>query len=146
MKKTILLITSSALLFAGMLTSCYSSAEKVENAQDNVAEANKDLNIANQEYLADIEAYKKEATARIDANNQSIAEFNKRIESKKLDAKIDYQKKIAELDQKNSDLKKKLDNYKADGKDNWEKFKEEFSRDVENIGQAFKDLTVKNVK
>ena len=47
---------------------------------------------------------------------------------------------------KNSDLKMKLDNYKAEGKENWKKFKIEFNRDMEELGIAFKDLTVKNVK
>jgi hypothetical protein len=40
----------------------------------------------------------------------------------------------------------KMDNYKADSKENWEKFKVEFSRDMDELGAAFKDLTVKNVK
>jgi hypothetical protein len=146
MKKTILIMAAGALIFSGAMTSCYSSAEKVENAQNNVVEAQDDLNKANQEYLSDIENYKKEASSKIEANNKSIADFSKRIESQKLEAKSDYQKKIDALDKKNSDLKKKLDEYKANGKDNWEMFKEEFNRDMEALGNAFKDLTVKNTK
>ena len=56
------------------------------------------------------------------------------------------EKKIDELEQKNSELKKRLDDYKADGKEKWEKFKAEFSHDMDELGKAFKDLTVKNVK
>jgi hypothetical protein len=146
MKKTILLQIASILIFGAILTGCYSSAEKVENAQNNVAAANDDLNKANQEYLADVENYKIEATAKIEANNKSIAEFKERMKNKKQDAKDDYKKRIAVLEQRNSDLKFRIDNYKAEGKDKWEQFKEEFSRDMENLGQAFKDITVKNVK
>ncbi|MFN0047523.1 MAG: hypothetical protein ACKVOU_00200 [Cytophagales bacterium] len=43
-------------------------------------------------------------------------------------------------------MKKKMDDYKEDGKENWEKFKTEFNHDMDEIGNAFKDLTVKNVK
>ena len=50
------------------------------------------------------------------------------------------------MEQKNTDMKKRMDEYKADGKEQWKKFKAEFSRDMDELGQAFKDLTVKNVK
>ena len=42
-------------------------------------------------------------------------------------------------------MKKKMDDYKAEGKEQWEAFKTEFSHDMDELGQAFKDLTVKNV-
>jgi predicted nucleic acid-binding Zn-ribbon protein len=146
MKKTILLQIASILIFGVILTGCYSSAEKVENAQNKVSDANDDLNKANQEYLADVENYKIEVTAKIEANNKSIAELKERMKNKKQDTKNDYKKRIAVLEQRNSDLKYRIDNYKAEGKDKWEQFKEEFNRDMENLGQAFKDITVDNVK
>lgn len=43
-------------------------------------------------------------------------------------------------------MKKKMDDYNMDGKENWEKFKTEFNHDMDELGQAFKDLTVNNVK
>ncbi len=144
MKKSIFVLTASALISAGILTSCNTSAEKVENAQDNVTEATLDLKKANEEYLQDIENYRKETAAKIAANDQSIAEFNARVENEKNEAKADYKKKIAELEQKNSDIKKKMEEYKAEGKEKWELFKTEFSRDMDELGKAFKDLTVKN--
>jgi peptidoglycan hydrolase CwlO-like protein len=144
MKKSIYVITASALIAASILTSCSTSAEKVENAQDKVSEANMDLETANEEYLVDIENYRKETEATIAANDKSIAEFNARIENEKNEAKADYKKKIAELEQKNSDIKKKMAEYKAEGKEKWELFKTEFSRDMDELGKAFKDLTVKN--
>ncbi|MES2286461.1 MAG: peptidase M23 [Bacteroidota bacterium] len=144
MKKSIFVITASAFISAAILTSCNSSAEKVENAQDKVTEATLDLEKANEEYLGDIENYRKETAAKIAANDKSIAEFNARVENEKNEAKADYKKKIAELEQKNSDIKKKMEEYKADGKEKWELFKTEFSRDMDELGKAFKDLTVKN--
>jgi hypothetical protein len=125
-----------------MITSCNTPAEKVENAQDNVVEAKQDLVEANQEYAADVEAYRRETAARVAANRKSIAEFNARIESKKQEASTDYRKKIAELEQKNTDLQKRMDDYKIEGKDSWIMFKEEFNRDMEALGKAFKDLAV----
>ncbi len=146
MKKSILAFTASALISSAILTNCNSPSQKVENAQNDVKEAKKDLAEANEEYLADIEKYRKETAEKIAVNDRSIAEFNARIEHEKKAAKADYKKKVAALEQKNSDMKKKMDEYKADGKEKWESFKAEFSHDMDEIGKAFKDLTVKNVK
>lgn len=146
MKKSILTVVTFALLTGALLTGCNNPSEKVANAEDKLIEANKDLDKANAEYLAEMETYRKEAAAKIAANNESIAAFNARIETEKMEARADYQKKITALEQKNTDMKRRMDGYKAEGKDNWEKFKTEFNRDLEELGKAFKDLTVKNVK
>ena len=38
-------------------------------------------------------------------------------------------------------MKRKLDNYKADRKDDWENFKSEFNSDMDQLGNSLKDLT-----
>ncbi|MCC7526672.1 MAG: hypothetical protein IT250_17745 [Chitinophagaceae bacterium] len=134
------------LIAAALLTSCSSPSQKLEAAQENVKDANKDLDKANEAYLDEIEAYRKESAAKISANDKSITAFNARIENEKKEVRDEYKKKIAELEQKNTDVKKRLDGYKADGKDNWANFKAEFSRDMDALGKALKDLTVSNTK
>ena len=111
-----------------------------------MVEAHEDLDKANETYLADVATYRIETADKINANNQSIIEFNERIEHEKKDAKADYKKKISELETKNSDMKKRLEEYKVDSKENWEIFKTEFNYDMDELGKAFKDLTVKNKK
>jgi len=144
MKKSILLFTALAFMSGSLITSCSSPSEKVEDAEVEVTEAKQDLDEANKAYEADVQKYRSETAVRIAENEKSIAEFNLRIENEKKDVKADYQKKIAELEQKNTDMKKRMDDYQMDGKDKWEAFKAEFNRDMESLGQAFKDLTVKN--
>lgn len=39
-----------------------------------------------------------------------------------------------------------MDEYKADSKEQWDAFKAEFNRDMDELGIALKDLTVKNNK
>jgi DNA anti-recombination protein RmuC len=147
MKKSILFLTILTIVSGSILiTRCSSSSEKVADAKDQVNEAHQKLDKANAEYAADVEAYRKETAAEIAVNNESIAAFNTRIENEKNEVKADYQKKITALEQKNTDMKKRLDDYKADGKDNWKTFKTEFSRDMAELGKAFKGLTVSNVK
>jgi hypothetical protein len=146
MKKSILALAACSIITGAMFTGCSTSSQKVENAQDKVIQANEELAIANKEYLADIDNYRTETAGRIAANDESIKEFNARIEHEKKSVKADYQKKIAVLEQRNRDMKMKMENYKEEGKDKWIIFKAEFSHDMDEMGKAFKDLTVKNVK
>ena len=75
-----------------------------------------------------------------------IADFKSRIANEKKAVKDEYNKKIAELEQKNADTQKKLNEYKADSKEKWEMFKSEFNRDMDELGNALGNLTVKNNK
>lgn len=144
MKKSILVL--SAFLITALLISCNSPTENVQDAEDNVIEANKELEEANAAYLADVESYRQMTAEKIEANNKQITEFKTRMALEKKTTKADYQKLVEDVELKNRNLKTKLDNYKAGDKDGWETFKAEFEHDMEELGKAFQDLTVKNVK
>jgi hypothetical protein len=146
MKKTILALAAGTFIAGAFLTSCNTPSQKVENAQENVAQANQELEQANKEYLEDMASYRIETANRIAANGESIKEFNARIARDKRAANAEYKKKMADLEQKNSDMKMRMDNYKEEGKDKWFIFKAEFNHDMDEMGKAFKDLAVKNVK
>ena len=144
------IVTLAALTFTTMaiITGCKTSSDKVENAKAEIIEANKDLVKANEdlvkvnkEYLADIENYKKITSDRMAANDKRIMDFNERISKKKKKAAEQYRKKVNALDIKHSDMKKKIADYKANGKQNWEIFKTEFNQGMDELDIAFKDLT-----
>jgi len=90
--------------------------------------------------------YKTESLDKIAANEKSIAEFNARTEHEKKEAKADYKAKIAELEQRNTDMKKKMDDYKEDGKENWEKFKVDFNLEMDELNQSFTEFKDKHTK
>ena len=140
MKKNLLTLLASAIITGTLLISCNNSAEKVENAENNATEAMSDLNEANEAYLAEIEENKKKTADKIIANEKSIAEYKARIENERNEIKGDYNKKIYELEKKNSDIKKKMDDYKAEGKEKWEIFKTELNHDMENLGDAISNF------
>lgn len=146
MKKSITLFAASILISGALFTSCNSPSEKVEDAEENVEDANKKLEEANRAYLDDIELYRLETAERIAANEKSIAEFNERIKNEKKEAKADYKKKIDELDAKNTDLKKTMDDYKANGKEGWEEFKISFSQSMDEVGEELKLIFAPGVK
>lgn len=145
MKNSILLLAIQIIIVGTILSGCNTPAENVENAKNEVKQANENLREANKEYLADIEKYRKEVAIKIAENDKSMADFKARIETNKKNANIDYKDRIAKIEQKNSDMKKKMDNYKAEIKNKWQDFKYEFTRDMDELSKDLKDLTI-NIK
>ncbi len=129
-----------AFFSLSILTACNNSERKLENAEDNVEEANEDLDDAREDYAEDVAMYRKINAERIAANNKSIQEFNERMAQDKAIATDDYRKKIADINQKNTDLQKRIDGYEMDNKDNWEIFKAEFNKDMDALSEAFESL------
>ncbi|MCF8451510.1 MAG: hypothetical protein K9G49_16680 [Taibaiella sp.] len=146
MKKSILAVASILMIAGSTFTSCDTPKDEVVNAQENVADAQKNLDEATDDYIAEIESFRTETNAKIDANEKSIADLKASVAEKSAATKSAYWSKIAELEKRNSELKTRMAEYKADGKDNWGTFKSEFNHDMDGLGDAFKDVTVKNAE
>jgi hypothetical protein len=151
MKKTFFALGIGTLIAVSSLSSCQTSAEKVGTAEtkvneanENLADARMELNKAQSDSVSEYYTFKKESELKIAAHEKSIAEFKARIASEKKENRAKYEKKLAELEQKNTDMKKKLEDYKEDGKDKWMAFKTEFTHDMDNLGTALKGFTAKN--
>jgi outer membrane murein-binding lipoprotein Lpp len=135
---------SIAIVVAGtVFTGCQSNEKKVENAQENVVEAKQELN---QIVKDSIQQFRTESAQKIADHEKNLMEFRNRIAKEKKENRDKYEKKLAELEQKNSDLKKRLDDYKEESQDKWDTFRMAFSRDMDELGEAFKDLTTKDKK
>lgn len=135
---TLIISFSLALLF---LSGCNSPDQKMENAKSAVVEANHDLEQATQEYQADMNQYRKHSADRIAANDSAITVFKTQIANEPADVKAAHEKQLAILEQKNSDMKKKLADYKGEGKEQWETFKANYNREMNTLGEAFDKLT-----
>lgn len=147
MKKIISILAVTIFATGIILSSCQSSAKKIEKAEDKVQEAKKDvldakydLDMARQDSITEFEQFKKEVEAKITAHEKLIAEFKARIANDKLENRAIYEKRLADLEQKNTDMKKVLAEYKVVGQTNWQLFKTEFRRDIDKLGEAFNEL------
>ena len=134
--KTLILVVT--IFIAGItLNSCKSSADGAKEAKDKVVVAKQELNQALQDSILQ---FKKESEEKISNYEKDIAELKVKIAKEKKENKAKYEKKLAELEQKNADLKKKLENFKAEEKDKWLSFKTEFDHDMDGLGTAFKEF------
>ncbi|MFV8441935.1 hypothetical protein [Flavobacterium sp. LB2P44] len=152
MKKTILSLTIMTFIAGSVLLGCQNSSKKEEAAKDNVEEARDNLDDAKEE-LSDAraaateeewKAFKESTKATITQNEIRIAEMKSKM--KKTGKSIDemYAKKIEELEQRNKDIKLKVETYKNETNSDWQSFKEEYNRDMNELGDAIKNLTVDN--
>lgn len=142
--KIMILKTSVVMLVAMAFyqVGCNSSTKNLEDAQTESIKAESDLKIAEKEYLEDLRDYRIAKANEILENEKRIAEYK----ALKAENKVTINEKIVAIEKKNNDLKTKMENYKDDGEENWKTFKSEFNRDMDELGQALKDLTIKNNK
>ncbi len=148
MNKTILTLAVTVFMAGTMLTGCRSSEKKVKNAQDKVQNAQDKVVEAqqalNQAIKDSIRQFRKESEERISANEKSIAEFKVRIGNEKKENRARYEKKLAELEQQNRDMRKNLEEFREDRKENWDSFRLKFKHDMSEFGKAMKDFWTKN--
>lgn len=139
MKKVFFTTAFNVMLAAFVLTSCESKQEKVADAQEDVQEAKEELQEAKAELNPEYATYRTEAEARIKMNEERIATLRKNIGAggKPLDG--ERAKRIDELEEKNAQLRSRLYGYEQERSD-WESFKREFNRDMDEMGTAFENL------
>lgn len=136
-----------------LFVSCDSNSSKVQDAKEKVQDEKKDLKNAEQELaraeadsISKFEEFRKEYLQMISDNEKTMADLKVRIKTEKKEMRAKLEKEVDALEKKNMELKMKLNEYKYDGKSEWQSFKKEFKHDMEELGHAVKDLTVKNTK
>jgi uncharacterized phage infection (PIP) family protein YhgE len=143
MKNKLTKIAIASIIAGSFLSSCQSTEKKVEDAKENVVEAKQELN---QIVKDSIIQFRIESASKITEHEKSIADFRTRIAKDKKVNKDKYEAKLAELEQKNTDMKKRLDDYKEESQDQWNSFKVGFTKDMDALTEAFKDLGTKDKK
>jgi hypothetical protein len=154
MKKSILTFAFATLAIGSIFTGCKNNTEKEQAAQESVdsakvavAEAEEDLVEAKRAATAEEwQQFKDSTNAKIDKNKAEIAELKLKIKKTGKDIDNAYQRNIDTIEQKNKNLKAKLDSYKNDVDSDWQAFKREFNHDMDELGQSLKDFTVNNKK
>jgi len=144
MRNIIILLAAIGLVSAVSILSCNDSAQNTETTQNSKADSTGINDSVNNDYMKDMESYRKQITDTIDANLKSIDDFKVKIQHDKKHAKAYYDEKIEALEKSNTAMKTKIVEYKAEGKEKWEAFKKDFSNGMDTLGKAFKDLTTKS--
>jgi hypothetical protein len=138
-------ITMMALAVAaiGLISSSCTMADSKNSAESAKEKAINSAQEMNQQIKDSMQLFRKETEKR-------IANYEKQMAELKLDTKkktnSEYDKIMANIEQKNKELRKRLEEANDVNQTNWDKFKSEFNNDMKSIEEAFKNLTVDNVK
>jgi hypothetical protein len=130
MKKILLLLAVIIVTAGTTLNSCKTSAQKAEIIQI------KQQQVSTDEYLK----FRIDSEARIVEQEKSIAGFKSKISIEKKDNRKKYELALARLEQKNTEMKKKLNDYHDDENDQWVSFRSDFNREMEQLGRALKNF------
>lgn len=141
MRNSIKIAVLSVLFGGALFTSCSNKVDEKTMTDEEIAAEHTKLALEAKE--KEMAEYHEINQAKIEANEKSLAEFNERIKNEKREAKADYEKKIAELNAKNSDMKKKMEEFHAGNKADWEAFKTSFDKDMTDLNLAFMELMKK---
>jgi dGTP triphosphohydrolase len=152
MKKTILSLAVIALI-AGSISTAFAqepdkASEKARKdltvAQKDVVDAKQDLKQAQKDSVAEYQLYKKESEEKIKSNEKSIAVLKANLTQVNETNKAAYQKSVSELELKNTELKKKLVDYKYENQSNWDVFKIKFNQELDSLINSIKNFTTNN--
>jgi hypothetical protein len=108
--------------------------------EQKVEVANQELKEAKADYRAEWQKYKADSEEQIKANEDRIDAFKAKMKKADRKIKTKYYTAVGELERKNRNLKRKLEEYKDEGESKWQEFKTNFSHDMEGIGNTMKDL------
>lgn len=152
MKKSIFTLAIVSFVMGSIFTSCKPNTEKEQAAQENLDSAKVAVTNAQNELIEakraataeEWQVFKDDTDAKIEDNAAKIAELKLKIKKTGKEIDKEYQKKIDTLEQKNKELKVKIDSYKNDVNSDWKAFKKEFNHDMDQLGKSLKDFTVDN--
>ena len=116
--------------------------ENLKDAKQEVVIAKQDLKEAQKDSASEYQKFKIDENKKIQNNNKSIADFKARIAKEKKENRAKYDKKLAVLEHKNTDLEKRLNDFKDNGKETWTAFKRGFNHDMDELGQSLKNFTI----
>ncbi|MFZ0427379.1 MAG: hypothetical protein WAO20_04625 [Acidobacteriota bacterium] len=115
-------------------------------SEPSVEASSQQLKDAKADYIAEWNKFKSQSEQQIKANEERIEAFKENLEETdaSADTKTKYHKAVAELEQKNRDLGRALDEYRDEGEGKWEVFKSNFSHDLDAVGNTIQDLFKEN--
>jgi hypothetical protein len=143
--KNLVLVVTTVMTIASV-SGFAQQDKKSEKARKDVAESHVKLKEAQTDSTADYQQFKKNAEEKIRDNEKKIAKL--KIEKSKNDkeTKEEYDKKVLALEAKNNELKKRIADSANTKTYMWSSFKREFTHDMDELANAFKDIGIDNAK
>lgn len=148
MKKLILKMTFIGCIAIFSFASC---GQSVQEAQDNVTDAEKNLEIAEEGLQRSIldstemARYKSSAEENIASNEQKLIDLKVANTSKNKTIAEQYEKDLKELEAQNAQLKKDVHEYEDKDMTKWEEFTLGFNQRMDKLGKSISEMAERNI-
>jgi gas vesicle protein len=83
------------------------------------------------------------AEEKISSYEKSIGELKAKIAKETKENIAKYEKTLTNLEHQASEIKKKVHELKEEGKDKWAAYNDKFNSDLDELGKALKNFTIK---
>ncbi|WP_291085166.1 MULTISPECIES: hypothetical protein [unclassified Flavobacterium] len=143
MKNSIMFPAVIALAFTVSIFSCKNNEEKLKDAQKDVLQAQKKLIKAESESVRDYETFRMKVSKKVTDNELAIADLKIKAIDGTIRQKEQYNKQVAALEAKNTELKKTLDAYGTYNAETWEAFKQDINLRTAALEQDFKVINAR---
>jgi transcription-repair coupling factor (superfamily II helicase) len=141
MKTKYVALVTTLLIAGSLFIGCEKSPEeKADQSAENVKEASQEMKDAQAQYEKEWKQFKDDAELKISTNEKKIDAIKTEMGKTGPEFKAKYENTVLTLEQKNIELRKRLNDFKYDGKNKWEDFKTLFNQDIENVGNAINNV------
>jgi len=145
--KLVVLVGFMGLLLVSCNNSPKAKEGELEDAKEDVVQAEADLEQSKLDSVTDYNTFRTSIELKLDENQRLIDEMKVTINNSKDSNKAMYEKELAKLEEKNEQLKVKLQDYDQQGtSEKWELFKVEFNNDMDDLGKSISNMAARNMK
>ena len=144
MKKTIVTFSFLAFTAFTFLTSCKNNETKIEDAQENVLDAKKELVEAKQDSLSDYETFKIKINEKITDNELRIKDLKIKAIDGSQKSKSKFNDAVVALEEKNIELKTKINTYSESSQEAWEIFRKDINKTADDLEKEFDEFKSNN--
>jgi hypothetical protein len=150
MKTSILKLAFISGLFCITLMSCNNSPaakeKELNEATEDLVNAKADLDQAEYDSIKDFKEYKDSILLKLEANEKVITDLNLKINKKTASERRVDQIEIERLEKRHEVLKQKIENYKPGLEQQWDLFKVDFNKELDDLGKSLSRMSERNMQ
>jgi hypothetical protein len=144
--KTILTTSVIGLFMTSCNNSPTAKEEDVQEATQDLIDAEADLEQAEYDSISDFNTFKESIQLKLVENQNVIDDLKLKITSKgKVERDID-EVEINKLEKRNTDLRLKIENYEQGPAQKWELFKVDLNNELDELGKSISEMADRNKK
>lgn len=144
-KKTAVIL-ATFLLVASCNNSPKAKENELEEAKEDVIDAKEELDESRADSISDYKTYKESIELKLNENQKRIEEVEQASKNATASTKEALKKDLANLKERNLNLRNKLANYEQGPAEKWELFKIELNNEMDDLGKSISETANKNKK